>query len=261
MVDYNFVSTVGLKLLEGRDFSEDMGNDAGNVIINRSAIAALGIDKPIGTKLAFGTVIGVVEDFHIHSFQKKIPPMLIQFNPQGVRTLLVKLSTTDRASSIEFIKGIWNEFAIEKPFEYTFLSDSTDELYSEDSRFRKILMLFSGLILFIALLGIFGMSMIDTEKKTKEIGIRKVMGATPADMLIKLSSEFLFLVSISIILAFPIAYILMIKWLHNFEYHGIINLWIFALAGLVSAIFVFLTVSYQVNKTANSNPVDTLKYE
>ncbi len=94
-----------------------------------------------------------------------------------------------------------------RPFEYTFLSDSTDELYSEDSRFRKILMLFSGLTLFIALLGIFGMSMIDAEKKTKEIGIRKVMGATPADILIKLSSEFLFLVSISIILAFPVAYI------------------------------------------------------
>jgi putative ABC transport system permease protein len=261
MVDYNFVSTVGLKLLEGRDFSEDMGSDAGKVIINRSAIAALGIDKPIGTKLAFGTVIGVVEDFHIHSFQKKIPPMLLQFNPQGTRTLLIKLSTTDRASSIEFIKGIWNEFALEKPFEYTFLSDLTDELYSEDSRFRKILMLFSGLTLFIALLGIFGMSMIDMEKKTKEIGIRKVMGATPADILIKLSSEYLFLVSISIMLAFPVAYILMIKWLQNFEYHGIINLWIFGLAGLVSAIFVFLTVGYQVNKTANSNPVDTLKYE
>lgn len=261
MVDYNFVSTVGLKLLEGRDFSEDMGSDAGNVIINRSAIAALGIDKPIGTKLAFGTVIGVVEDFHIHSFQKKIPPMLLQFNPQGVRTLLVKLSTADRASAIEFIKGIWNEFAVEKTFEYTFLSDLTDELYSEDSRFRMILMLFSGLTLFIALLGIFGMSMIDAEKKTKEIGIRKVMGATPAEILIKLSSEFLFIVSISIILAFPVAYILMIKWLQNFEYHGIINFWIFALAGLVSAIFVFLTVIYQVNKTANSNPVDTLKYE
>ena len=261
MVDYNFASTVGLKLLEGRDFSEDMGSDAGNVIINRSAVAALGIDKPIGTKLAFGTVIGVVEDFHIHSFQKKIPPMLLQFNPQGVRTLLVKLSTAERASAIEFLKGIWNEFAVEKTFEYTFLSDITDELYSEDSRFRKILMLFSGLTLFIALLGIFGMSMIDAEKKTKEIGIRKVMGATPANILIKLSSEFLFLVLISIILAFPVAYILMIKWLQNFEYHGIINLWIFALAGLVSAIFVFLTVSYQVNKTANSNPVDTLKYE
>jgi putative ABC transport system permease protein len=261
MVDYNFVNTMGLKLLEGRDFAEDMGSDEGNVIINRSAIAALGIDKPLGTRLAFGTVIGVVEDFHIHSFQKKIPPMIIMYNPQAVRTFLVKLSTGNRASSVNFIKGIWNEFAIEKPFEYSFLSDSTDELYSEDSRFRKILMLFSGLTLFIALLGIFGMSMIDIEKKTKQIGIRKVMGATPADILVKLSAEFLVLISISIILAFPVAYILVIKWLQNFEYHGNINLWIFSWAGLVSAILVFLTVSYQIIKTANSNPVDTLKYE
>jgi putative ABC transport system permease protein len=261
MVDYNFVNTLGLKLLEGRDFSEDMGNEAGNVIINRSAIETLGIGDPIGTKLAFGTIIGVVEDFHVHSFQKKIPPMLLQFNPQGVRKLLVKLSTDDRASSIEFIKEIWNEFAIEKPFEYTFLSDSINELYSDDNRFRKILMLFSVLTLFIALLGIFGMSMINAEKKTKEIGIRKVMGATPSDILKKLSVEFLFLVTIAIFLAFPVAYTLMIKWLQNFEYHNNINLWIFALAGLVCAVFVFLTVSYQVNKVANSNPVDTMKYE
>jgi putative ABC transport system permease protein len=261
MVDYNFVRTLGLKLLEGRDFSQDMGSEAGNVIINRSAIEALGIGNPIGTKLAFGNIIGVVEDFHVHSFQKKIPPMLLQFNPQGVRNILVKLGTNDRASSIEFIKGIWNEFAIEKPFEYTFLSDSINELYSEDNRFRKILMLFSGLTLFISLLGIFGMSMINAEKKTKEIGIRKVMGATPADILNKLVIEFLFLVSIAIFLAFPVAYIMMIKWLQNFEYHSNINLWVFVLAGLVSAIFVFLTVSFQVNKAANSNPVDTLKYE
>jgi putative ABC transport system permease protein len=261
MVDYNFVSTLGLKLLEGRDFSQDMGNEAGNVIINRSAIEALGIVDPIGTKLAFGNIIGVVEDFHVHSFQKKIPPMLLQFNPQGVRSLLVKLNTDDLASSIAFIKGIWNEFTVEKPFEYTLLSDSINELYNEDTRFRKILLLFSCLTLFIALLGIFGMSMINAEKKTKEIGIRKVMGATPSDILIKLSTEFLFVVLISVFLAFPVAYILMTKWLENFEYHSNINLWIFVLAGLVSAAFVFLTVSYQVKKAANSNPVDTLKYE
>src|ERR1035437_6722288 len=261
IVDYNFVRTLGLKPLEGRDFSQDIGKEAGNVIINRSAIEALGIVDPIGTKLAFGNIIGVVEDFHVHSFQKKIPPMLLQFNPQGVRSLLVKLNTDDLASSITFIKGIWNEFTVEKPFEYTLLSDSINELYNEDNRFRKILLLFSCLTLFIALLGIFGMSMINAEKKTKEIGIRKVMGATPSDILIKLSTEFLFVVLISVFLAFPVAYILMTKWLENFEYHSNINLWIFVLAGLVSAAFVFLTVSYQVKKAANSNPVDTLKYE
>ena len=122
-------------------------------------------------------------------------------------------------------------------------------------------MLFSGLTLFIALLGIFGMAMINAEKKTKEIGIRKVMGATPSDILTRLSIEFLVLVLIAIFLAFPVSYLLMTNWLQNFEYHGIINLWIFFLAGLLSAVFVILTVSYQVTKAANSNPVDTLKYE
>jgi putative ABC transport system permease protein len=178
-----------------------------------------------------------------------------------VRRLFVKLSTDDLSGSIKFIKGIWNEFAVEKPFEYTILNDSINELYSEDNRFGKTLMLFSSLTLFIALLGIFGMSMINAEKKTKEIGIRKVMGATPGDILTKLSFEFMLLVSISIFVAFPIAYLLMRKWLQNFEYHSNINLWIFVLAGLISAVFVFLTVSYQVNKASNSNPVDTLKYE
>jgi len=261
MVDYDFVNTLGLKLLEGRDFSEEMGNEEGNLIINRSAIEALGIGDPIGTKLAFGTIIGVVEDFHIHSFRKKIPPMLLMFNPQGVRRLFVKLSTNDLSGSIKFVKGIWNEFAAGKPFDYVFLDNSISELYLEDDRFGKTLMLFSGLTLFIALLGIFGMAMINAEKKTKEIGIRKVMGATPADILTKLSFEFLILVSIAVFLAFPVSYILMTKWLQNFEYHSSINLWIFALAGLVSAVFVFLTACYQVYKASNSNPVDTLKYE
>jgi putative ABC transport system permease protein len=261
MVDYNFVSTLGLKLQAGRDFSEDMGNEAGNVIINKSAVDALGISDPLGTKFAFGTIIGVVEDFHIHSFRNKIPPMLLIFNPQGVRRLLVKLSTDDLSGSIKLIQGIWDEFSIEKPVEYSFLNDSIDGLYLEDVRFGKTLVLFSGLTLFIALLGIFGMSMINAEKKTKEIGIRKVMGATPSDILSKLSLEFLLLEAISILVAFPIAFILMTKWLQNFEYHGDINFWIFVLAGLISAFFVFLTVSYQVNKISNSNPVDTLKYE
>lgn len=261
MVDYNFVSTLGLKLIEGRDFSQDMGKEEGNLIINKSAVEALGIGDPIGTKLAFGTIIGVVEDFHIHSFRKKIPPVLLIFNPQGVRRLFVKLSTDDLAGSTKFLKDIWNEFAIGKPFEYTFLNDSINELYFEDDRFGKTLMLFSGLTLFIALLGIFGMAMINAEKKTKEIGIRKVMGATPSDILTRLSIEFLVLVLIAIFLAFPVSYLLMTNWLQNFEYHGIINLWIFFLAGLLSAVFVILTVSYQVTKAANSNPVDTLKYE
>jgi len=261
MVDYDFVSTLGLKLLEGREFSEKMGNEEGNLIINRSAIEALGIGDPIGTKLAFGTIIGVVEDFHIHSFRKKIPPMILMFNPQGVSRLFVKLSTDDISGSIKFLKGVWNEFAEGKPFEYTFLDDSINELYLEDDRFGKTLILFSGLTLFIALLGIFGMSMINAEKKTKEIGIRKVMGASPSVILKKLSFEFLLLVVIAVFLAFPVSYILMTRWLQNFEYHTRIKLWIFALAGLMSLVLVFLTACYQVNKVANSNPVDTLKYE
>jgi putative ABC transport system permease protein len=261
MVDYNFASTLGLKLLEGRDFSQDMGNEGGNVIINRSAVKALGIKEPIGTKINFGTIVGVVEDFHIHSFRTKVPPMILLCNPQGVRRLLIKFNTDDLSGSVSFIKGIWNEFAKDKPLEYTILNDSINELYSDDNRFGKTLMLFSGLTLFIALLGIFGMSMINAEKKTKEIGIRKVMGAAPKDILTKLSVEFILLILISVVVAFPVAYLLMNKWLQNFEYHSDINLWIFVLAGIASASCVFLTVSYQVNRTANSNPVDTLKYE
>jgi putative ABC transport system permease protein len=261
MVDYNFASTLGLRLLAGRDFSQDMGNEGENVIINQSAVKALGIKEPIGTKINFGTIVGVVEDFHIHSFRTKIPPMILLCNQQGVRRLLIKFNTDDLSGSVSFIKSIWNEFAKDKPLEYTILNDSINELYSDDNRFGKTLMLFSGLTLFIALLGIFGMSMINAEKKTKEIGIRKVMGATPKDILAKLSVEFILLILVSILLAFPVAYLIMNKWLQNFEYHSEINLWIFAMAGIASASCVFLTVWYQVNKTANSNPVDTLKYE
>ena len=261
MVDANFAATLGLKLLDGRDFSEGMGNEERKLIITRSTIEALGISNPIGTKLSFGTIIGVVEDFHIHSFRKKIPPIILMFNPQGVSRLFVKLGTDDISGSIKFLEGVWNEFAEGKPFEYTFLDDSINGLYLEDDRFGKTLILFSSLTLFIALLSIFGMSMINAEKKTKEIGIRKVMGASPSVILKKLSFEFLLLVVLAIFLAFPVAYILMTRWLQNFEYHSNIKLWIFVLAGLMSLVLVFLTACYQVNKVANSNPVDTLKYE
>lgn len=261
LVDYNFVSTLGLKLLEGRDFSEDMENETGNIIISRKAIEALGIERPLGTKLRFGTIIGVVEDFHITSFRSKLSPVILAFKPQQIRTILVKLNPENIPASIEYLKGVWKEFAIEKPFEYTFLTDSLNELYSEDDRFGKILLLFSGLTLFIALLGIFGMSMINVEKKTRQISVRKVFGATPAVIIIKLSFEFFIQVLVAIIIAFPLAYFLMIKWLQNFEYHDKINLWIFVFSGLLSAIMVFLTIIYQVIKVADSNPAETLKYE
>ena len=261
MVDYNFASTLGLKIIEGRDFSEDMGSEEGKLIISKSSVKELGITNPIGTKLSFGSVIGVVEDFHLHSFREKMPPMLILFNPQGVRRLIVKLSTDDLPGSIRFLESVWKEYAGSKPFEYTLLDDSLKELYMEDNRFGKTLMVFSCLTLFIALLGIFGMSMINAEKKTKEIGIRKVMGASPIIIFKKLISEYLLLVMISVSIAFPVSYILMAKWLQNFEYHNAIKLWIFLVAAFASVVLVLFTSWYQVNKSANSNPVDTLKYE
>ena len=213
------------------------------------------------TETAFGTVIGVVSDFHLHSLHKEIPPMIIAFNSQSIRSLLVKLNPENFTEFIESLGSKWGEYSDSEPFECKLLSDSFDELYSEDKRFGKFIGVFTSLAIFIALLGLFGMSLFSCEQRSKEIGIRKVMGASSRSILVKLSGEFLVLVIIALFFAFPTAYYFMNKWLQNFEFASNIKIWIFILTTIISCLVVLLTVSFQSRKAANSNPVNTLRYE
>lgn len=262
MVDYNFISTLGLRLMEGDDFDPAKGTSTRSLVINRSAIMALGIEgSPIGVTTSFGTITGVVEDFHIHSFHQVVPPMILQFMPQGVRTMLVRLKPGSDQDVLDNIRAAWNEVSADKPMEYTFMSDALAELYSQESRFVTILIIFSALTMLVALLGIFGMASMNTERRTREVGIRKVMGAESGGILGSFAREYVLLTFFSMVIAFPLGYWLMTRWLSNFEFHGRISPVIFILSGLVAVTIVLVTVAWQVTRSANANPLDSIRYE
>jgi len=262
MVDYHIARALGLRILEGRDFEPSMGGESGNLIINEEAVRALGIEgSAIGTRINFGTIVGVVEDFHIHSFHSVVPPMVIQFMPGGVKALLVRIQPDNMEAVLAEIEKYWDEILPEKAFRPTYLVDALAELYSQESRFATILTIFSGLNLFISLLGIFGMARLNTERRTREVGIRKVMGAESSQVLNRFVYEYILLTLLAALFAFPSGYLLMTKWLSNFEYHGKLSIAVFTIAGVLSMVVVGATVAWQVWKAANSNPIDAIRYE
>ena len=262
MVDYKIVETLGLRLVQGRDFDPARGPEDGKLILNREAVRALGIeDRALGTVLSFGTVIGVVEDFHIHSMHTQVPPMLLQFNEHGIRAILVKSQPGKMASLLAGLRETWDEITGGAHFEYTYLSDAHRALYAGEFRFFRILSIFAALNLFISLLGIFGMTRLGTERRTREVGIRKVMGADSARLLNRFLLEYLLLSFIAALPAFPAAYLIMQRWLSNFAYHGQIPASVFILTGLISLLFVSLTVIYHISRAARANPVDAIRYE
>jgi len=262
MVDYRIAGTLGLRMVEGRDFDPEMGSESGSLIINEEAVRALGIEGPVtGTQTNFGTIVGVVENFHIHSFHSEVPPMVIQFMPGGVKALLVRIQPAYMETVLTNIEALWEEILPEKAFHQTYLVDALAELYTQESRFVTILTIFSGLNLFISLLGIFGMSRLNTERRTREVGIRKVMGAESTNVLNRFVFEYILLTLLAALFAFPGGYLLMTKWLSNFEYHGKISIAVFAISGALSLMVVVATVAWHVWKAANSNPIDAIRYE
>lgn len=262
MVDYDIASTLGLRIVDGSDFSRDKGTGPGNVIINQKAIETLGIEgSPIGVELSFGTICGVVKDFHIHSFHKEVPPTLIHFMPPGVKTMLLRFEENSKQAVIDHIESVWVEMDFEKPIEYTYLCDALEELYSNEQRFVRILTIFSIITMFIALLGIFGMARLTAERNTKQIGIRKVLGSESQGLVWKFLNHYFVMIAVSVVIATPISTLLMLRWLENFEFHGKISPLVYLFAILITIVVVFVTVASQVYRSANANPVDSLRYE
>lgn len=262
MVDYHFVETMGMSLLEGRDFSREMGAEEDKLIINKSAIEAIGIEgSPIGQQTDFGTIIGLVEDFHIHSFHSVVPPMILHLRPAGSRSLLVRFSSTNTEKLINDLQAVWQEIIPEKEMKTTFLTDALADLYAEEDRMLMILIFFSATTLFVALMGLFAMAKLNTERRTREVGIRKVMGAHSGEVVSRFVREYLSLILFSILFAVPLSWYLMSRWLQNFQYHDSLKPWIFISAILLTLLVVLSTVSGQVQKAANANPADSLRYE
>ncbi len=271
VVDHDFVETLDITMKEGRDFQEDMPSDTlTGVIINESMARRFNWDKPLGKKvqlqgrdgrdIIMAGVVGVMKDYHQTGMYNEIETLMLLYRVNN-RIVYAKLSENDINATIKYIEQKWNEIFPEQPFTYTFLSDSFMEQFGADEKRGFIFSLFTGLAILIACLGLFGLASYTVEQRTKEIGIRKVVGASEGTVVKLISKEFLILVIISMIIAFPIAYYLMRDWLQDFVYRTNLGLFIFILAGIVTVAITFITISFQAWKAASTNPAESLRVE
>jgi putative ABC transport system permease protein len=206
-------------------------------------------------------VSGVVKDFHYHSLQNAIEPLVLLIRPDWYRYVSVKIRTEDVPGTLQALEEQWLAFSPSRPMEYFFLDDDYDRQYRTESRLATILSLFTGLAILIACLGLFGLASFVTEQRTKEIGVRKVLGASAGSIIVLLSGDFTRLVLLATLLAFPAAYVLMDSWLQAFPYRISIGPGAFVVAALLGLATALLTVGYQSVRAALANPVDTLRYE
>jgi len=266
LVDYNYIDFYKMEIIMGRNFSKDFTTDLNSaLILNETAVKEFGFDDPIGMKISIwgeeGKIIGMIKDFHLTSMHLNIEPVAFRLSPDRSRRFSIKISSENIPKTIAFIEDTWKKFSPEYPFEYSFLDEQVDRMYRTEQRLGRSFFHFTIIAIFIAYLGLFGLVSFSAERRTKEIGIRKVLGAQISNITWLLSKEFLFLVFIANIIAWPIAYYFMNKWLQNFAYRTNIGLGIFLTSGMIALVIAFLTVSYQSIKAATANPVDSLRYE
>ena len=268
-VDFDFIPQYKIKVLAGRAFSRDFMTDTTQaMVMNEAAIKMFGYRKPeeaIGAKFKQwgreGKIVGVITDFHYSSLQHEIKPLSIRIEPQGCQMVSVKVHAGNLAATIASIQNKWNEFIPNRPFSYTFLDETFDKQYRSEDRFGKLFLNFAVLAIFISCLGLLGLASYSTMQRTKEIGIRKVMGASVTNIVNLLSKEFLALVLISFLVAVPIVWYFMSKWLNGFAYRTQLQVWIFLLAGIIAVFIAMFTVSFQAIRAAVANPAKSLRTE
>jgi putative ABC transport system permease protein len=263
-IDHDYINTMGMRIVKGRNFSIDMPTDSKVAIINQTLANQLGLTDPIGKRIMNGnqtfTVIGIVEDFNYESLKQEIGGMcLVLGNSPNI--VSVKVNTSDMSRTIHTITGVWNRFSPNQPIRYTFLDESFARMYADVQRMGKIFSTFALLAVIIACMGLFALSSFMIVQRTKEIGIRKVLGASISSVVSILSKDFLMLVAVSNIIAWPVAYYFMNKWLQDFAYRIQISWWMFVLAGSLTLLIALVTVSWQAIKVATANPVEALRYE
>jgi len=267
-VDYDYLKTLGIKLVSGRNFSRDFPTDSSTaVVINEAAVRELGWSNtnPIGKTIVRSgqtqyKVIGVVADFNYASVKDKVAPlmMLLKGNFGG---LVLKIKTADVKGFLADLKRKWDSFNPEGPLGYTFLDENFAKLYASEIRTQQIFSAFALIAIIIASLGLFGLSAFVIEQRTKEIGIRKVLGASVQNVLLLVSREFLLLVGIAFVISVPVTWWAMHTWLQDFAYRINISAWVFIIAGILAILIALLTVSFQAIKAAVANPVKSLRTE
>jgi len=262
-IDENYIPTLGMKLVEGRNFSKALATDSQAVIINQKLAKDLGLKNPIGARITNGTVftvIGVVADFNFESLKDEMNGLCMALG-NSPTMLSIKVNSKNMTSTMQAISGVWKKFSPDQAIRYTFLDEGYANMYADVKRTGNIFTSFAVLAIFIACLGLFGLAAFTTEQRTKEIGIRKVLGASVNGIVQLLSKDFIRLVFVAIVIASPIAWWAMNKWLEDFAYKMEIQWWIFVLAGLAAITIALLTVSFQAIKAAIANPTKSLRSE
>jgi putative ABC transport system permease protein len=268
-VDYNFLKTYNIRLLAGRDFSENYPTDKSEAfIINETGARSFGWQKPadalgktINREGKKGKIVGVIKDIHTETLSQPLSGVLLDIDISHLNVFSVKIDARNVPQTLGFIEKKWTEFFPEKAFQYDFLDVSIGRLYQSDQRLSTIIGYFAGLVILISCMGLYGLIALVAQQKVKEIGIRKVLGASVTQLVVLLSKDFLRLVGIAFVIAVPLAWYAMNQWLQGFAYRIDISWWIFALAGLLALLIAQLTVSYQAIKASLANPVQSLRSE
>ena len=272
-IDSDFISALEIPMAAGRNFSKDFTTDKEGIILNEAAVKKFGWESPDlavgqgilvpedGTKYTKFKVVGVAKDFHYKSLHQRIDPLLLFLEPADVVYILVKIKTGDIPATLGYLENKFKEFSPGYTPEYYFLDESFDKLYRSEERVETIFKFFTLLAIMISCLGLFGLITFTAERRRKEVGIRKVLGATVSNIVLHLSWEFIILTLIANLIAWPVAYIAMSKWLQSFAYRTQISISVFILSALIALVIALLTVCYQSVKAALANPVHSLKYE
>jgi putative ABC transport system permease protein len=275
LVDYNYLSFYNIQLLEGRNFSEARGDNGRGYIINESMAKELLKDKPgtplksligkgyaIGWEDSLGSIIGIAKDFNFNSLHHKVETLTMEVRKEwGYDEMSVRIDGSRTNEALAYMEGLWSKMVPDLFFDYTFLDEHFARMYQSDKQVSVVMSILAGLAIFIACLGLFGLATFTAQRRTKEIGIRKVVGASVFQITALLSKDFLKLVLIAFLIATPVAWFAMNKWLEDFAYRINISVWIFIWAGICALLIALLTISYQSIKAAIANPVKSLRSE
>jgi putative ABC transport system permease protein len=271
VVDYGFLPTMGVEFKQGRNFSSDFGTDTSAIVLNEAAIKQLGLQEPLigqpvvwsqdDTTIIYVNIIGIVKDFHFTSFHDPIKPFGFVLSQSSEGTLFVKTNLTNTHQAVAMIEQAWKNIIPDRPFEYSFQDEQVNRIHQVEDRFGALVYYLTLLAILIACLGLFGLATYTAQQRRKEIGIRKVLGASVSNITLTLSKHFLLLIAIAFIVAIPVAWYAMNSWLDNFAYRITISWLVFVVAGIIVFFIALLTVSYQAIKAGLANPVKSLRTE
>jgi len=256
-----------MNLIEGRDFAIEFPSDSSAVIVNQKLVDVLGLDQPIGKTFTMGpnppvTIIGVVKNFNYSSLEEEVGPAALNMDPEsGLFHAVVRISGENMTDTITYLGEKWKEIRPLRPFRYSFLDDDIQLFYSDENRWNAIVGYSSFFTILVACMGVFGLTLITVNNRVKEIGIRKILGASILSILKLVTSEFVILVLIANIIAWPLAWIVMNKWLQNFAYRVDFGFWPLLIPGIITAIVSLLTSGGYSVRAAVANPADSLRYE